>query len=354
MRAAPAGRLFAGMVACFVAGGIAAATEPGFAPIALHATPIAAFHVGQPGDRFGELEFRGGLMLSSSDPAFGSWSGLDFGSDGRLYAVADDGFWLTARIVEDGGRLVGIEDPMIAPILGEDGEPLADKRRADAEGLRIVAHDGRDTALVSFEQRPRVRLYALTPDFALARPEDVSLPAFVDGLPANQGLEAIAVAPPGSRLAGATVVIAEHALDKNGNHRGFVLDGPDKGTFAIRRVGDFDITDAVFLPSGDLLTLERKFKLSEGIFMRIRRIAATTLAPGATLDGTVAVFADMGYQIDNMEGLAVRVGTDGEILVNVISDDNHSPLQRTILLQFVLKPSPPPLPRLRPQAASAG
>ncbi|HVZ14607.1 MAG TPA: twin-arginine translocation pathway signal, partial [Bauldia sp.] len=49
--------------------------------------------------------------------------------------------------------------------------------------------------------------------------------------------------------------------------------------------------------------------------------------------------ADDGDDIDNMEGLAARPGPNGETLLTLISDDNQSLLQRTVLLQFAL-PAP--------------
>ena len=44
----------------------------------------------------------------------------------------------------------------------------------------------------------------------------------------------------------------------------------------------------------------------------------------------------MGHQIDNMEGLSVHRAADGALVLTLISDDNFSPLQRTLLLQFTL------------------
>jgi len=63
----------------------------------------------------------------------------------------------------------------------------------------------------------------------------------------------------------------------------------------------------------------------------------------------VLIEAGAGYQIDNIEGIAVRATADGETLLDLISDDNRSFLQRTVLLQFALKPVPPPAPRLSPR-----
>jgi hypothetical protein len=44
----------------------------------------------------------------------------------------------------------------------------------------------------------------------------------------------------------------------------------------------------------------------------------------------------MRYQIDNMEGLSIHVDSVGATVLTLISDDNLSILQRTVLLQFKL------------------
>jgi hypothetical protein len=48
------------------------------------------------------------------------------------------------------------------------------------------------------------------------------------------------------------------------------------------------------------------------------------------------VFADMGFEIDNMESLSVHRTAAGDIVLTLVSDDNFSPIQRTLLLQFTL------------------
>ncbi len=89
-------------------------------------------------------------------------------------------------------------------------------------------------------------------------------------------------------------------------------------------------------PKGDLLVLERSFSRLRGVGMRIRRVALASVAPGATVDGPALFEADMGYQIDNMEGLSVHRTAGGELVLTLISDDNFSMIQRTLLLQFTL------------------
>lgn len=70
--------------------------------------------------------------------------------------------------------------------------------------------------------------------------------------------------------------------------------------------------------------------------MRLRRIAGDQIRPGATLDGAVLLEAGLWQQIDNMEGLAVHRDARGRTIITMVSDDNGSVLQRTLLLQFVL------------------
>jgi hypothetical protein len=92
----------------------------------------------------------------------------------------------------------------------------------------------------------------------------------------------------------------------------------------------------VLLPSGELLVLERKFSLLAGVGIRIRRIALKSVAPGAVVDGPSIFDADLGDEIDNMEGIDAHVTAEGDTVLTMVSDDNFSMIQRTLLLQFTL------------------
>jgi hypothetical protein len=82
--------------------------------------------------------------------------------------------------------------------------------------------------------------------------------------------------------------------------------------------------------------LERRFSWDSGLAVRLRRIPLTEIRPGALADGAVLFEADLGYEIDNLEGLSVHRAGGGEIVLTFVSDDNFSLLQRTLLLQFTL------------------
>jgi hypothetical protein len=141
--------------------------------------------------------------------------------------------------------------------------------------------------------------------------------------------------PKGQPLAGTLIAISERGLDANGNLIAFLVGGASPGQFSIRRTANYDVSDAVLL-SGDVLILERKFSWLAGLGIRIRRIALKSIAPGALVDGPSIFEADLGEEVDNMEGIDVHVTGEGDTVLTMVSDDNFSMLQRTLLLQFTL------------------
>jgi hypothetical protein len=297
------------------------------------ARTIDAFKAGQTDQvRFGALEFRGGLELTSSYREFGGLSAIRVAADGAHFvALTDKGRWLTGRITYDArGRPSGIADAVMAPMLGPDGRTLASRGWYDTES---IAEDG-GTLYVGIERVNRIVRFDFGRNGVLARGTPIPLPPGISRLPNNKGLEAMVVVPAGLPLAGTLIALSERGLDAKGNLRAFLIGGPSAGEFAIRRSDDFDISDCALTPSGDLLILERRFFWWSGVAMRIRRIPLAAIAPGALVDGRELIFADMGYQIDNMEGLSVHRSADGELILTLVSDDNFSALQRTILLQF--------------------
>jgi hypothetical protein len=82
--------------------------------------------------------------------------------------------------------------------------------------------------------------------------------------------------------------------------------------------------------------LERKYSLFSGVGIRIRRIALASIAPGALVDGPAIFNADLGQEIDNMEGIDAHVTAEGDTVLTMVSDDNFSMIQRTLLLQFTI------------------
>jgi hypothetical protein len=305
------------------------------ARIDIAARAIEAFKVGGSDQvRFGALEFRGGLELTSSYRHFGGVSAIRVAADGEHFvALTDKGHWLTGRIVYDPRqRPAGIAEAVMAPMLGPDGRTLAARGWYDTES---IAEDG-DTLYVGIERVNRIVRFDFGRAGVLARATPIAIPPGISKLPNNKGLEAMVVVPQGLPLAGTLIALSERGLDADGNLKAFLIGGPRPGEFSIKRSDDFDISDCALLPSGDLLLLERRFFWWSGVAMRIRRLPLAAIAPGVLVDGPQLVFADMGFQIDNMEGLSVHRTAAGDLILTLVSDDNFSALQRTILLQFRL------------------
>jgi len=298
------------------------------------ATTIASFDEREPSSiRFGALEFRGGLALTSHATAFGGISALHVEPDGsRFLALTDRGSWLRGRIVYRDGHPTGIADPEMAPILGADGKPLAARGWFDSESLA----ENNGMLYVGIERVEKIVRFDYAHDGLAARGVPIPVPADFKTFKYNKSLECLAMPGKDQPLAGTLIVVTERSLDANGNHRSFLLNGASVARFSVKRSDEFDVSDCTVLPPVDLLLLERRYSPARGIAVRIRRIALRELKPGALVDGRVLFEADLGYQIDNMEGIAIHRNAHGETIITMVSDDNFSVLQRSLLLQFAL------------------
>ena len=306
------------------------------APVAIEvkARPLPSFdtrdhqHV-----RFGALEYRSGLILTSPFRGFGGLSGLRLDAKGeRFISISDKGSWFTGRIVYRGREMVGLDDVEAAPMLGSDGRPITARGWYDSESIAL---DGPDV-YIGLERANEILRYDFSKGFTRARGEVVPTPPAMRKLPRNKGIEALVMVPKGLPLAGTLIALSERGLDAKGNLIAFLIGGKTPGQFAVRRTDNFDISDAVLLPSGALLILERKFSWLSGIGIRIRRIPLNAVAPGVLVDGPAIFDADLGHEVDNMEGIDVHLTPEGDTVLTMISDDNFSLLQRTLLLQFTL------------------
>ena len=303
-------------------------------PLPIKALPITSFQPSDPGrTRFGQLIFRGGLVLTAPAREFGGFSGLWRSANGKsLVAVTDRAHWLRADLVHDNkGMLSAVENAVLSPMLNGAGRPLSRTRSFDTEALCI---DG-GVAHVGIERTHEIMRFDWARRGVMSRAVSVPVPPEIKRLPSNRGIEALGIAPPASPVAGALVALAERSGGEGEPTAGFIIGGPRPGLMLYQRKDGYDVTDLAFLPGGDMLVLERWYKPWRGVGMRIRRVPGASIIPGAVLDGPMLIDADLAQEIDNMEGLAVHLD-NGRTILTMISDDNFSGLQRTVLLEFEL------------------
>ncbi|HTY65962.1 MAG TPA: esterase-like activity of phytase family protein [Alphaproteobacteria bacterium] len=305
-------------------------------PITLTASPIALDPDHPDHLAVGRLVYRGGLVLESGDARFGGWSDLHVSADGAsLLALSDHSFWFTAKLRYDRGELAAVSDGQLGPLIDRTGARLTG-RRSDSEGM-AVRPDG--AIYISFEREHRIWLYPpAAPPFS-APPRPVPTPARLVTAPENGGIEALAW------LSGGSLLALVEALYDGPENVGWV--GDDAGAtwqeLHYRTAGrDYAPTALAELPpdvpgAGDVLVLERKFTIFSGRAARITRLARETIRPGAHLQGEEIAHLQSPLTLDNFEGISAVRAPDGTVRLYIISDDNYTFLQRTLLFMFEMK-----------------
>lgn len=296
-----------------------------------HAVEIEATPVDLGAETVGRLRFRGGLALSSPNAIFGGLSDIEVLDDGRLIAISDKGDWFEAQLtLDETGALIGVTGMRAAFMRDESGDVFPNKRAGDSEDLAQLP-DGRFA--VAFEQTQSIRIYDLNRDGPFGAAEAGPALAGVDDLPGNVGLEALAATEDGALLVG-----AEGA---SGSTAPLWIVALDVGEPAAERIGyplrgGYSLTALDRLPDGGFVAVERFYAPVIGARARIARFPAASLnARGEGLPEVeeLARFAPP-MPVDNFEGITAVRMPDGATRIYIVSDDNFSARQRTLLLAF--------------------
>lgn len=322
------GRLSAGALAAALAF-TACTAEPSLPParplaagphIKIQARPV--YLSGQHVERIGAFVYAGGLQLTSPDtPRLHGLSDLKVWPDGRLASVSDEGDVFEGRLVLDrAGRLVGLDRGQLSPLVGEDAQPLAarGKQESDAEGLAELA-DG--SWLVSLERDDRILLYAAHGGPPRRAPSPVAV------FPDNLGMEALAQDPadgPDAYIVGG---------EADGQTWLCRLASGCTASARVAKPEGYGLTAVAPLPGGGRAYLLRAFSLLQGV-----RIALLIVGPDGDVRDELHLAAPL--TVDNFEGLAALPLREGGLRFYLISDDNFSRLQRTLLLAFDWRPPP--------------
>jgi hypothetical protein len=276
---------------------------------------------------FGALTLLGAFHLQSKDKRFGGLSGLTIGKDGKLYAVSDRGYWLSARMVTgQNGALMNLIDWQIAPILTTAKKPVSGRER-DAEAL-AQSLDG--SFLIGFEGAHRIWRYSAPPNTFVSTPVAIPIPSAIARAPGNGGIEGVTTLPGGRIL-----TLTEQFANSDGSLKGWLLDADQAAELSYVPAEGFRVTDCAALDNGDVLVLERRYVPFGILSARVTRVNAKNIQPGAKLVGRELLKLEQPLAVENFEGIAVKQTSAGTILF-LVSDDNFSSFQQTLLLQFLL------------------
>ena len=262
----------------------------------------------------GDFEYAGGVRLRSSGTdllhELSDLAMVDAARD-RFAAVGDAGVLWEGRLVLDGsGRLSGVADATVTRLLGEDGKPVSGVN-ADSEGLAVLANGDR---LVSFERRARVWRYAKDG----GRPRPAPFPHVY--FEPNQGMEALAADP--ANGPDAYIVGAEQSGDTWSCRLAAAC---VKGPTVVKPQG-FGLVGLTRVSGDTTAYLLRAYDAARGARVRVQ------IHRGAAVVARMELAAPL--TVDNFEGVASVERADGTRRLYLISDDNQSPVQRTLLLAF--------------------
>ncbi|MFN8984342.1 MAG: esterase-like activity of phytase family protein [Alphaproteobacteria bacterium] len=298
--------------------------------LAASAAPALAQNAAQPfalPEISGPLRALGGLVIDAKSLGGGGFSGVHLAPDLTLTLISDRGHWAEARLGLDGLTPIGLAPLRHGPLHDEAGRPLPRGFNADAEALARLPNG---TWLVAFERRHRIRAYRRLDGPGVY----VAAPPGLEAAPPNGGLESLALLQDGRLFA-----IAEtFAPPERPELRHAWLGVPGRWVpLYWQPAPGFHPTDAAILPDGRALVLERRFSLLGGFAARLAMNAPEALrsaSEGAVLRGEpILMLDDAALPAENWEGIAVTRFGD-QTLVALISDDNESVLQRSLLLLF--------------------
>jgi hypothetical protein len=289
----------------------------------------------------GDIELLGSLELVSRAPdgrRLDGLSGLAWDADEQLlYAVSDYGILHHLKPRFDDGRLTGVDHVAGFSLRDRQGRPLRGAAR-DAEGL--VLSGGTDGArgnselCVSFEREPRVARYA--PDGRFL--EGVQLPDALEDVgnyaSPNQGLEALTIHPVYGYL---MLPEASLADDPPGRISLFGA-GERRWPYHPANSPASSPTALEALPGGNLLALERAFLSVFWPLVISLRVVDLDSGDEPGIRTLVTLSTGQGWKLDNFEGLALHE----EDRFFMVSDNNGSPRQRTLLVYFRLPGVSPP------------
>ena len=272
------------------------------------------------------LVYRGGVELTSTDKRFGGLSGLIVSRDRQeVLAVSDRGWWVSGQLRHDTkGNLVALEK---ANIYRMQASPANDDPRTFSLDAEALVRSGENSFVVAFEQQHRLWEYP----GLFSPPIPIDMPEKITDLPRNSGIESLVRLQNGKLLA-----IAEGGIREK-EFLGFLFTKSGVVEFFYPYDDYFRPSDAALYSEGVVLVLERGYNNDVGVAARLMLLRLEKAGDSISMSTTLAVDLGNPIPMDNFEGMAFLQEESSQAILYILSDDNYSPSQRTLLVMFELE-----------------
>ncbi|WP_165912176.1 esterase-like activity of phytase family protein [Novosphingobium sp. PhB165] len=288
-------------------------------PLALPAPDRMAAHLGA-------FHLEQAWQIRSRTHRFGSYSALLMRKDGSMLGLSDSGNFLRFR------------PPGESQAHSRIGElPLSNGEAKEDRDVESATEDSDGTIWLGLEGKNAI--YRMTPKFHV---EKRVQPDSMRDWGVNTGPEAM------TRLADGRFVLLREGFSGWSSHlhpavmfAGDPTENPDGQRFVFDGPDGFSPTDMAQMPDGRLLILMRRliWPMPQHFAGRIAIGDPKTIRPGQTWRVKEVARLSSDLPIDNFEGLAIVPREDGRLTIWLISDDNYSPLQRTLLWKMSVDPA---------------
>jgi hypothetical protein len=303
--------------------------KPDFSQI-LTVTPLPT-----EGFDLGEVELVGAWHLESPNSHFGSYSALLAMPDCQLFSASDTGKLLRFPMPDCEGETV--PEPVIERFAGRS---VMKKKLIDIESLARDPQTGR--LWVGYEGTNTIE--RLESDLTGAKSVR---PAAMRGWSSNSGPEAMA------RLDNGHFIVISEGREGYWDSdypallfEGDPLEEPGVRNFSFEPPAGYRPVDMAQMPDGRVLILVREFVLGLPPTFNVKMVVVdpADIAVGEVWRGREIASISAPELEDNYEGLAIEQG-EGDLLdLWLISDDNNTSFQRTMLLKLVWSPGSLPNP----------
>ena len=291
-----------------------------------YSADVAVTKLAPPRLTSGDFAVQGLWQLHENSESFGGYSALSV--QGAVVRLFSDKGWLLTIARPDRPN-----PPPQWPHLRQlypTSRPLI--QLLDIESVTFEQPSGR--FWVGYENQTTIYRYSLT-----GEPESFVEPGYAANWGNNSGIEAMV------RLADGRFVVLKETGGLGFLYPSDPTEGAEPLPFRISWPAGYDPVDMAALPDGRVLVLLRKLVWQVPVFESRLVIADPALIDAEQPWPIIGLLQlETLLPSDNYEGLSVEPAADGSLTLWLVSDDNRSALQRSLLAKLRWTPDSPESP----------